>query len=416
MYDVIVVGTRAAGASAAMLLARRGMKVMAVDRARFPSDTLSTHQVQVPGVACLRRWGLLDKVAAITPPTRQVKLDAAGVILEGCFPPCDGDCALYSPRRTTLDALLVCPRCRSGCTRNFRVEELAWEDGRVVGIRGRSGTGASVTYQAHLVVGADGKHSIVADAVRASHYRRHAALTVACYSYWSGIRLSAGELYQRPGCAAAAFPTNDNLTMVYVATPIADFAQWRNDIERHYLETLGRCGDLGERLHCGQRVERIRTTPDLPNHVRVPHGPGWTLVGDAGLVMDPVSAQGIGHGFVQAEWLAAALTAGLGGARPLAACLADYQRRRDAAMLPMYDFTLRLGSLTPDPAMQILLGSLVSRPAEIDRLLGVFAGIVPIQDYFSPKNFVRLLGVRRAARAHRSPNAASAWFCRQRRC
>jgi hypothetical protein len=75
------------------------------------------------------------------------------------------------------------------------------------------------------------------------------------------------------------------------------------------------------------------------------------------------------------------------------------QRRRDAAMLPMYDFTIRLGSLTPDPAIQILLGSLVGRPAKIDRLLGVFAGIVPIQGYFSARNLVRLLGVRRAARA-----------------
>ena len=401
MYDVIVVGTRAAGASTAMLLARRGMSVLAVDRARFPSDTLSTHQVQVPGVACLRRWGHLDKVAAITPPTRQVKLDAGGVILEGCFPPCDGESALYSPRRTTLDALLVDAARAAGAEvrENFRVGELAWVDGRVVGIRGRSGTGATVTSQAHLVVGADGKHSMIADAVEAPCYRRHAAMTVACYSSWSGIQLTAGELYQRPGCAAAAFPTNDNLIMAYVATPIADFAEWRKDSERHYLRTLDRCGDLGERLRCGQRVERIRTTPDLPNHVRVPYGPGWALVGDAGLVMDPVSAQGIGNGFMQAEWLAAALTAGLGCTRPLAACLADYQRRRDAAMLPMYDFTVRLGSLTPDPAMQILLGSVVGRPGEIDRLLGVFAGIVPIQGYFSARNFVRLLGVRRAARA-----------------
>jgi flavin-dependent dehydrogenase len=320
MYDVIVVGTRAAGASTAMLLARRGMSVLAVDRARFPSDTLSTHQVQAPGVACLRRWGLLDKVAAITPPTRQVKLDAGGVILEGSFPPCDGESALYSPRRTTLDALLVDAARAAGAEvrENFRVEELAWGDGAAVGILGRSGTGATVTSKAHLVVGADGKHSMIADAVQAPCYRRHAAMTVACYGYWSGVPLGAGELYQRPGCAAAAFPTNDNLIMAYVATPIADFAEWRNDIERHYLETLDRCGDLGERLRCGQRVERIRTTPDLPNHVRVPYGPGWALVGDAGLVMDPVSAQGIGNGFVQAEWLAAALTAGLGGTRPLA--------------------------------------------------------------------------------------------------
>jgi flavin-dependent dehydrogenase len=401
MYDVIVVGTRAAGASTAMLLARRGLKVLAVDRARFPSDTLSTHQVQVPGAACLRRWGLLDKVRALTPPTEQVKLDAGGVILEGCFPPYDGESALYSPRRTSLDALLVDAARGAGADirEGFRVTELAWADGRVVGIRGRSGAGATVTDKAHVVVGADGKHSVVGNAVGAPYYRRHAAMTVACYSYWSGIPLTAGELYQRPGCAAAVFPTNDDLTMAYIATPVAKFAEWRKAIEAHYLRTLNRCGDLGERVFVGQRVERIRTTPDLPNHVRVPCGPGWALVGDAGLVMDPVSAQGIGNAFVQAEWLAAALTTGLGGGAPLAGCLTDYQRRRDAAMLPMYDFTLRLASLTPDPAMQFLLDSLVGRQTEIDRMLGVFAGIIPIPTYFSTRNFVKLLGIRGAARA-----------------
>jgi flavin-dependent dehydrogenase len=276
MYDVIVVGTRAAGASTAMLLARRGMKVLAVDRARFPSDTLSTHQVQVPGVACLGRWGLLDKIHAMTAPTKQVKLDAGGVILKGCFPSYDGESALYSPRRTTLDGLLVDAARATGADvrENFRAEGLAWAEGRVVGIRGRSGAGATVTDKAHLIVGADGKHSMVGDAVGAPYDRRHAAMTVACYNYWSGVPLTAGELYQRPGCAAAVFPTNDNLIMAYAATPIAQFAEWRNDIERHYVRTLDRCGDLGERLRCGQRVERIRTTPDLPGHVRVPYGPG----------------------------------------------------------------------------------------------------------------------------------------------
>ena len=64
MYDVIIVGARVAGASTAMLLARRGLKVLVVDRATFPSDTLSTHQVQLPGVARLARWGVLDAVLA----------------------------------------------------------------------------------------------------------------------------------------------------------------------------------------------------------------------------------------------------------------------------------------------------------------------------------------------------------------
>src|SRR5687768_17002669 len=106
-YDVIVVGGRVAGAATALLLARQGVRVLAVDRARFPSDTLSTHQVQVTGAARLRRWGLLDPLlAAGTPGTREVRLDIDRTVLTGAFPAYDGVDTLISPRRTVLDALL----------------------------------------------------------------------------------------------------------------------------------------------------------------------------------------------------------------------------------------------------------------------------------------------------------------------
>jgi 2-polyprenyl-6-methoxyphenol hydroxylase-like FAD-dependent oxidoreductase len=108
-YDVIVVGARVAGAATAMLLARRGLRVLAVDRVSFPSDTISSHQLQVPGAALLHRWGLLGKLAAGgTPPTRQVRFDVGcGLVMDGRFPACDGVDALYSPRRTLLDSILV---------------------------------------------------------------------------------------------------------------------------------------------------------------------------------------------------------------------------------------------------------------------------------------------------------------------
>src|SRR5260221_5095527 len=105
-YDVIVVGARVAGAATAMLLARRGLRVLAVDRARFPSDTLSTHQVQVPGVALLNQWGVLDRLrAAGTPATRQVRFDSGHVVLEGRFPAYGGGGAPYSPPPTPLGSV-----------------------------------------------------------------------------------------------------------------------------------------------------------------------------------------------------------------------------------------------------------------------------------------------------------------------
>src|SRR5215470_13864766 len=137
--DVVIVGTRPAGAATAMLLARVGLRVLAVDRAHFPSDTLSTHQVQLPGVACLRRWGLLDKVAASgCPPTRRIRFDTGDVVLTGSYPTFEGVDAVYSPRRTVLDAILVDAARAAGAevVEGFDVDEILTEGGRVTGVRG----------------------------------------------------------------------------------------------------------------------------------------------------------------------------------------------------------------------------------------------------------------------------------------
>src|SRR5215470_1654641 len=203
-YDVIVVGTRIAGAAAAMLLARHGLRVLAVDRASFPSDAISSHQLQVPGVALLKRWGLLGRlVAAGTPPACRVRFDADGLVIDGQFPPHEGVDALYSPRRTLLDSILVEAAREAGAEvrENFRVTQVTASDGRVTGIRGSARGGPSVSETASLVIGADGKRSLVAGAVGARRYRERPARSFASYSYWAGVPVSGGELYQRPGRA-----------------------------------------------------------------------------------------------------------------------------------------------------------------------------------------------------------------------
>ncbi len=398
-YDVIVVGARVAGATTAMLLARQGLRVLAVDRVSFPHDTISSHQLQVPGVALLQRWGLLGRlVAAGTPPTRRVRFDAGGgLALDGQFSACEGVDALYSPRRTLLDAILVDAARRAGAEvrENFRVTEVTRSGGLVTGIRGSARGGPAVTETASLVIGADGKRSFVAGAVGARRYRGRPVRSFASYAYWSGIPVSAGELYQRPGRAVAVFPTNDELTMIYAAAPVTEFASARTDLERHYLRTLDLCGDLGDRVRSGTRVERLRTTPDQPNTFRRSHGPGWALVGDAGVVMDSVSAQGMTNALRDAGYLSAAVVAGLGGSRPLAAALQEHQRRRDRAIRAMYDFTLDLAAFpAPTLSQRHVLAAIASDQEETNRFLGAFAGIVPADEYFTPATMLGILGSR----------------------
>lgn len=395
-YDVIVVGARVAGAATAMLLARAGLKVLAVDRATFPSDAISSHQVQVPGIALLHRWGLLDNlVAAGTPATRRVRFDPGHVVLDGSFPSADGVDALYSPRRTLLDAMLVTAARDAGAEvlEGVRVEDLSHDQsGRVTGIRASSRGGATMTATAELVVGADGKHSFVADHVGAVRYRARPVQAFACYGYHAGVPLEAGEMYQRSRRTVAAYPTNDGLTMVYVSAPLSDFDGFRRDIERSYLESLDACGDLGQRVRGGVRAERLRTTPDQPNTFRAAAGPGWALVGDAGVVMDSITAQGISNALRDADRLAAAIVGGFGTAGPLAAALVEHGRRRDQSISAMYDFTVgQAGFRPPRTAQRLLFRALRDRPAEITRFFGAFAGLLPVDEYFSVRNVARII-------------------------
>src|SRR5215469_2119773 len=398
-YDVIVVGARVAGAATAMLLARAGLRVLAVDRVSFPSDTVSSHQLQVPGAALLHRWGLLGKLAAAgTPPTRRVRFDAGGgLVMDGQFPQHEGVDALYSPRRTLLDSILIEAAREAGAEvrENFRVTQVTASDGRVSGIRGNAGRGPAVTETASLVIGADGKRSLVAAAVGARPYRGRPVRSFASYSYWAGLPVSGGELYQRPNRAVAVFPTNDALTMVYAAAPMTEFASARADLEGHYLRALDQCGDLGERVRSSSRAERLRTTPDQPNTFRCSHGPGWALAGDAGVVMDSISAQGMTNALRDANYLAAAVVAGLGGGGPLAAALRDHRRQRDQAIRGMYDFTLGLAAFSrAAPGQRLFFAAVAADQQETDRFLGAFAGIVPPEDYFTLGTVVRILGLR----------------------
>ncbi len=397
MYDAIVVGARCAGSPTAMLLARKGYRVLLVDKAAFPSDTLSVHYIHQPGVSCLKRWGLLDRVVASNcPPVRRQCLDVGPFALEGTPPPVDGVAEGYAPRRTILDKMLVDAAAEAGAEvrERFTVDEIVTDGERVTGVRGHAAGGAVVTEEARIVVGADGLHSHVARAVDAPTYEARPVFTCAYYSYWSDLPVQGAELYTRPGRMIVAGPTNDGQTLVIVYWPIAAFHEVRTDIERHFLESLDLAPGLAERARAGSRAERFRGTADQQNFYRRPYGPGWALVGDAGYHKDPITAQGITDAFRDAELLAEAIDDGYSGRQPMDEAFAGYERRRNEATRALYELTCQFAALQPPPPeMQHLLGALRGNQEQTDRFIGTVVGTVPIPEFFAPENIGQIMGM-----------------------
>lgn len=395
MYDAIVVGARCAGSPIAMLLARKGYRVLLVDQATFPSDTISTHIVWQSGAALLQRWGLLDRVVASNcPPISKVTLDFGAFSFTGVPPPADGVHHAYAPRRTVLDKVLVDAAVSAGVEfrEGFSVRELITDGDQVIGIRGHGKGGALAAEHARIIVGADGMRSLVARRVGAAEYNRTPASTFWYYTYWSGIKDYIPRLCSRPNRAFGGPPTNDGLVCIGVAWTNKEFHEFRTAIEQNYFRTLDLDPEFSERVRNGKREERFRGTADLPSFFRKRFGAGWVLAGDAAYHKDPITARGISDAFRDAELLAEALDAGLSGHRGLGEALAEFEQQRNNEVAAMCDFTRDLASLSaPPPEMQKLLAALPGNQHHADRFIGMLAGTVSIPDFFGPKNVQRIL-------------------------
>jgi len=354
MYDAIIVGARCAGAATAMLLARRGHRVLLVDRATFPSDLPHGHFLHRRGPARLQRWGLLDRLRATgTPPVTAMVSDLGDFPLSDRDVSVDGAPLGMGPRRRVLDQILIEAAVEAGADlrMGFAVQDYTGDGDRITGIRGRQAAGCTpVSERARLTIGADGRNSRLARTVAAPAYEELPPLTCWYFSYWSGCPTPGLEMYLRDRRLILAFPADAGLLAVFIAWPAALLPQVRCDIPAHFMEALHTVPHLAERVRAGRQEDRFYGASDLPNFLRRPYGPGWALVGDAGCHKDPFLALGLCDAFRDAELLADALSEAFTGARPLDDALAGYHRARDRSTLPDYHLNAQLARSMAAPA------------------------------------------------------------------
>jgi 2-polyprenyl-6-methoxyphenol hydroxylase-like FAD-dependent oxidoreductase len=396
-YDVIVVGARCAGSPTAMLLARKGHRVLLVDKATFPSDTMSTHMVHPPGVAALERWGLLDRLVATgCPRVDTYSFDFGPLTIAGSPQPIDGIAHGYCPRRTILDQLLVDAAAEAGAElrEGFTVDEIVAADGAVTGIRGHAKGGAHVTEHAPVVIGADGRHSLLAKAVKPESYEERPSRLAMYYAYWSDLPVGGFETTiraeQRRGWAA--IPTHDDLAVVPFGWPVDEFHANRGDIERHFFAAAELAPEFAERLRGARRESKFIGSAELPGYFRKPFGPGWALVGDAGYHKNPITAMGINDAFRDAELVARAVDDDITGRRPFADGMRDYQEVRDREAMPVYAFTDDFAQLEPPPPeLQQLIGAIHGNQEAMDAFVSVQAATLAAPEFFDPANVGRMM-------------------------
>ena len=377
-YDAVVVGGRVAGAATALLLARGGLKVGIVERGRPGSDTVSTHAFMRAGVLQLSRWGLLDAIeGAGTPPVRRTVFHHAGLEpVTVTIRPRGGVEALYAPRRTVLDRVLLDAALEAGAELvQGTVAELVRDGARVAGVRlvgsGRSGR----TLRARQTIGADGIASVVARQAGSEVIRQGRHASALLYRYYDGLPTDGYEWFYAPATGAGLIPTNAGQTCAFVSTtPVGMRELRRAGTEEAFSALLHLAGGpLAERTLQARPVGRLHGWGGHPGYVRQAHGPGWALVGDAGYFKDPITTHGMTDALRDAQLLADAVVATFSGQLLEHVAMARYQAVRDHLSHQLFDATEAVAAYDWDtPTIQRLLREVsASMSDELDHLNGL---------------------------------------------
>lgn len=385
-FDVIVVGAGPAGSSLATQLGRAGMRVLLLDKRRFPHPKVCGEYMSPQALAMLDRLEVLDEVEKTGARKLQglCVRSARGKSFRGDYLPVQ-EHAPYRPyglgiRREIFDRILF---CRAANTRGvesregFVVRDLIWDKGRVCGVRGWDPTRGIVAIGAPLVVGADGTHSLIA---RLAGLGKHPHLEKFAFSaHFEGLHdENRGELHLGSGCYAGIAPVDGGLANVNLVVARTKLGEIRGQVAAFFEKELRRIPGMNKRLTGSRRASPVRGTGPMAWRTRAPISDGVLLVGDAADFVDPFTGEGIFMALQSAELAAPAIIAALDAGGASRKNLRPYQEARKRELSRKVSACWGLQKiLYRERIMDWAVGEIGRKPLLAQRILGVSGDYVP---------------------------------------
>ncbi len=390
--EVVIVGAGPAGSSLAVLLRQRGLDVLLLDEARFPRDKVCGEGVSPEAWRMLGNLGVADQVAGLAPwPLRGMLLTSPdGTCFEGRYP--GAKRPGFAARRQRLDPVLVEAARAAGAEvrEGMRVTGLLLEDGRVAGVAAE-GPGGAEALRGRLVVGADGRRSVVARHL--GLLREHRTLRkFAVRGYWEGVTDLAelGEMHVGGGGYCGIAPLSAHTANVAFVLDQGDLRNAAGDLDGFYRRALRRWPRVAARLATARLLEPPRAIGPLALVTRRLFAPGALLVGDAGGFFDPFTGEGVTLALRTAEIAAPHAEEYVASGR--LASLERYAADRRAATRDKFQINRLLSEIVAWPRLADLLAhKLKRRPELADRLVGIAGDFVPARSAFDAGFLVRLL-------------------------
>ena len=345
-YDIIIIGARVAGSTLAAILGQKGYNVLLLDRATFPSGTLSTHFFRAPALRAFDKIGVSSEVQSAAPQLRVNYNVIDGIEFAEPVDRPDDYPFYMCVRRIVLDDILV-RRVKQipdiDLQEGVKVTGLVWNNDAVNGVKWES-VDDKGEFSSKVIVGADGVNSFVAKEVQVTAENEEPVNRAMYFAYYKGITPNDGpaaEFHYKGNSLVYCFPCDSELTLIAASIPIAQFASFKQNVEEEFNAIINCTVALTERFNKANRIGPIQGSGSIPGYLRVPYGNGWALVGDAGMVMDPWSGQGIDQATTHSVLLADSLADYLSGKDDWKSAMTAYHKARNEFSLKTYNRTCK---------------------------------------------------------------------------